>query len=40
MYNDLRTALTRDPATLARDFAGAATLVVMLIVGLSIPGLV
>ncbi len=39
MYDDIRSALTRDPATLARDFAGAAALVLMLLVGLSLPGL-
>lgn len=39
MYDDLKAALTRDPATLARDFAGAAALVLMLLVGLSLPGL-
>lgn len=39
MYEDLKTALTRNPATLARDFAGAAALMVMLLAGLSLPAL-
>lgn len=39
MIDDVRNALSRNPATLARDFAGAGALVVILLVGLSLPGL-
>lgn len=40
MFEDLKSALTRNPSLLARDFAGAAALMVMLLVGLSLPSLV
>ncbi len=39
MLNDLKTALTRHPLLLAGDLAGAAALVVIFVVGLSLPGL-
>ena len=39
MFDDLKDALVRNPATLARDFAGATALMVVLMVGLSLPGL-
>lgn len=39
MFDDLKAALTRNPTMLARDFAGATCLMVLLFVGLSIPGL-
>ncbi len=38
MLNSLNRALSRPPATLAQDFAGAAALVVIFAVGLSLPG--
>ena len=40
MLHDLKAALSRSSATLAQDFAGAAALVVMLLVGLHLPGYV
>ncbi len=39
MLNSLNRALSRPPATLAQDFAGASALLVMVVVGLSLPGL-
>ncbi|MEE9389433.1 MAG: hypothetical protein V3U96_12580 [Paracoccaceae bacterium] len=39
MLNDLKTILERNPSALLGDFAGATALVVMLIVGLHLPGL-
>lgn len=39
MFDDLKAAFTRNPAMLARDFAGATALMVVLLVGLSLPGL-
>ena len=40
MIDDLKAALTRNPGTLARDFAGATAIMVILLAGLSLPGLV
>lgn len=40
MFTDLKAALTRSSHTLAQDFAGAVALVVILVVGLHLPGLV
>ncbi len=37
--NELRDTLSRNAATLAQDFAGVASLVVILFAGLSLPGL-
>ena len=37
MLNDFKSILTRCSGTLAEDAAGAAALIVMLIVGLNIP---
>jgi hypothetical protein len=39
MFNDLKSAVTRSPATLAQDLAGAGAIFTILIVGLSWPGL-
>ena len=39
MFTDLKAIVARSPATLAQDFAGAAALLVILVVGLSLPGL-
>ena len=39
MIKDIRSALTRSPATLAQDFAGVAALLVIFLVGFSLPGL-
>ncbi|MEM6824492.1 MAG: hypothetical protein AAGB18_08540 [Pseudomonadota bacterium] len=39
MIDTLKVALSRNPSLLARDFVGAAALMVVLIVGLSLPGL-
>lgn len=39
MFKDLRSAFTRSPATLAQDFAGAAALLVIFLIGFSLPGL-
>ncbi|MEM0949475.1 MAG: hypothetical protein AAGK37_18900 [Pseudomonadota bacterium] len=39
MLTDVKSALVRNPATLALDFAGAAALAVTLIAGLFLPGL-
>lgn len=36
---ELKDTLSRNSATLAQDFAGAAALVVVAFVGLSLPGL-
>jgi len=40
MLDDLRSALSRAPATLAQDIAGGAALMVILVVGLHLPGLI
>lgn len=40
MIDTIKTIATRSSATLLQDAAGAAALVVMLIVGLHLPGLV
>lgn len=40
MMSDLKDVISRNQATLLQDAAGAAALVVMLIVGLHLPGLV
>lgn len=40
MLNQIRTAFHRSRNTLAQDAAGAASLVVMLLVALHLPGLV
>lgn len=40
MLNDLKDVVNRSSATLLQDAAGAAALVVMLLVGLHLPGLV
>jgi hypothetical protein len=40
MEHHLLSALTRNPGALARDFAGATAIILMLVVGLSLPGLV
>jgi len=40
MMNEVKATIERCSATLAGDFAGAAALVVMLVVGLHLPGLV
>ncbi len=40
MLDDLKDALSRAPATLAQDIAGGAALMVILVVGLHLPGLV
>ncbi len=40
MLIDLKSALARSSATLAGDFAGAAALVVMLVVALNLPRLI
>lgn len=37
---ELKAALTRSSATLAEDLAGGAAIVVMLVVGLHLPGFV
>ena len=37
MLDDLKTALSRSPARLAQDFAGAAALVVIFVAGLYLP---
>ncbi len=39
MIDALHTALTRRPASLAQDFAGAAAILVILVVGLNLPAL-
>lgn len=39
MIDALHTALTRRPASLAQDLAGAAAIVVILVVGLNLPAL-
>jgi hypothetical protein len=39
MFDTLKTAVSRNPATLAQDFAGAAAILVIFLVGLSLPGL-
>jgi hypothetical protein len=39
-YQTLKTIATRSQDTLAQDAAGAAALIVMLVVGLHLPGLV
>ncbi|MEL6643536.1 MAG: hypothetical protein AAFQ79_06345 [Pseudomonadota bacterium] len=39
MIDALHTALTRRPATLAQDLAGAAAILVILVVGLNLPAL-
>ncbi len=38
MLTDIKTALTRSQETLLQDAAGAAALVVMLVVALHLPG--
>ncbi len=40
MLNELKEILDRTSSTLLSDFAGAAALVIMLVVGLHLPGLV
>jgi hypothetical protein len=40
MLDQIKIALTRDPATLARDLAGVTALMVILVAGLFLPGLV
>lgn len=40
MFDDIRTALTRDPALLARDFAAAGALTALLVAALMVPGLI
>ena len=40
MFDDLKAALTRAPATLAQDIAGGAALMVILVAGLHLPGFV
>lgn len=40
MVQVLSTALTRSPVTLAKDFAGAAFIVVIVLAALSLPSLV
>ncbi|MDF0599532.1 hypothetical protein P1J78_02200 [Psychromarinibacter sp. C21-152] len=40
MMTELKEILSRSSATLLQDAAGAAALVLMLIVGLNLPGLV
>ena len=40
MLIELKTVIERTSPTLLSDFAGAAALVVMLIVGLHLPGLI
>ena len=40
MMNDLKSALTAHPIRLAGDLAGVAALVVIVVVGFSLPGLV
>ena len=37
MLSDLSAALTRNPAQLALDFAGATAIAVVLVAGLSLP---
>ncbi len=40
MFDQIKIALTRDPATLARDLAGVTALMVIMVAGLFLPGLV
>nr|WP_263618731.1 hypothetical protein [Seohaeicola saemankumensis] len=40
MLSQIKTTLTESQATLLQDAAGAAALMVMLIVGLHLPGLI
>ncbi|MEX5728912.1 hypothetical protein Ga0609869_002265 [Rhodovulum iodosum] len=40
MLTELKTVIARSQATLLQDAAGAAALMVMLVVGLHLPGLV
>ncbi|WP_281256700.1 hypothetical protein [Actibacterium ureilyticum] len=39
MLTDLKTALCRNPMTVVKDAAGAVSLVVILVMGLHLPGL-
>lgn len=40
MLNDLKDSLSRSTATIAQDLAGGAALMVILLVGLHLPGFV
>ena len=40
MFTEMKTVLTRSSDTLLQDAIGAASLVVMLLVGLHLPGLI
>lgn len=40
MLSDMKEVLSRSSATLLQDAAGAAALVLMLVVGLTLPGLI
>ena len=40
MLNEIKDLISRSPATLAQDFAGAAALLTLLLAGLYLPGLV